>query len=349
VAGEAPQLRTRLTELVERHAGVRAALEAGIEVALAEPLRQAREKLAAEQLARHFPAVASGRWEASENLLLEGHHGRLTLASFEDARAFPFLATGGSPYLPGELLVETEDLVFLETAKLMAEGQRAWEGQLALVFEFEDQIAAEIRRSRAERTLKEWESYFLQAFEKKWGEERFERVWRGFGQVPEQAAGKYAAVFGNMAERIRNEVKNQYELAEKIPHEPSPVIENRQTGSEPVSEGSDIRASHTPGDGVAGGGDATVANAFHGGGPISCLEYLLMVVAVSLLVSGILALRWSRFVAIEVADLAGATAAFEAHLKVPPEHLRDQKVRFRLGALRRIILCQRRLATKEPK
>lgn len=216
---KAAAFRARLQSLTMRNQEVRDILQAGLDAALDPPLRSVRSSLAQSQLESHFPRVASGRWSAPERVLLQIVQGELGVRAFEECLELPQLPYDGRPYQHSALLMETEDLVLLDTSKLLAEGEAAWKEQEKVVRHFEIEIPKAIRESKEDRSVEEWEKHFVEKAETRWREQRG-RIWRGASAISPYAARKYVDLFQYMRELIRKHVKNEFEIA-KQPQTPT--------------------------------------------------------------------------------------------------------------------------------
>jgi hypothetical protein len=120
----------------------------------------------------------------------------------------------GKPFRQDSLLEETENLLIQGCQKLVLEGQEAARGQLNLVQENESAIKREVSESIHSRTLDLWVAYFQETIGKEWGQKRITVVWRGRSQNerPPNVDVKYSPLFGYTKTRIRQVVKDNFEM-----------------------------------------------------------------------------------------------------------------------------------------
>jgi hypothetical protein len=297
---KAAALRARLQGLALHDEEVRGTLAASLSTALDAPLGTARSSIAQAQLEAHFPKVASSRWSAPESVLLQIVQGELGISTFKDSLALPLLNSGGLPYQPSALLMETEDRVLSGTSKLLAEGKTAWDEQAKVVRHFEKEIPKAIRGSKEDRSAVEWEKHFVEKAETRWREKR-SWIWRGANPIPPSAAGKYVGLFQYMREQIRKHVKNEFEIA-KQPQ--TPTLSTR--APEAKIAGPAPRPSPISGGGPGGGGEGAGRGGSQGaqadgsgeggsgdGSVVGCLWFLLRLLLGCLFVTSIAAfIRW---------------------------------------------------------
>ena len=108
------------------------------------------------------------------------------------------------------------------------------------------------------RTPELWQDHFIEKLESRWREERPNLVWRGFTELPLNAAGKYLDVFGHAEMELRDLVRRQFELAEQVAEEAQLSVQKvdqgqiAQAGSESETGGADSPTDQA-GPGVPGG------------------------------------------------------------------------------------------------
>ncbi|MFC1678795.1 hypothetical protein ACFL2T_01050 [Elusimicrobiota bacterium] len=221
--------------------------------------RSVRSEIAEIQLKAHFAPVAGGGWAGSEYVLKRVAHSDLRINGFEQAAALQGVSLGGKPHRRSSLLEETEHKLVARVNKLLAEGRRAWDGQLAIVKGMEGDMRSELSKKAAERSEKEWLGFYTGRVRKVWAKDRVRVVWHGRPHLPPNAATKYAPLFAYTGEEIEKIIHMFFEarrirLAEKanVKHE-----QRRTTGP---------RRNSVPDTGDAGGGVGKDGRASGGGG-----------------------------------------------------------------------------------
>ncbi len=206
----------RLEEAIGSDRKVRMSLDRILRKKISQPLTQARKQITEEQFSL-FPALSSGTWQPPESFLSEflmKWHGTRRLESalpnLSSCLALPEIPSGTENDNVEGLLEETEQVIVDACRRLMAEAQRAWVAQDRLVLRNEVKIRTEMYRAASEKEPEEWTVHFEGRIHEEWRRVRAEAVWNG--APPTARPDKYASLFKHTKDRIRQVVKDQYEV-----------------------------------------------------------------------------------------------------------------------------------------
>jgi hypothetical protein len=224
------RFQKRLEGYLQDDSAIRAALIATLREILSPSLNQARLEISQWQLKEHFPRVVSNEWTPQEDFIAEKAQSRSKglwisrepIVKDVDPN-LPGVTEGGAPYDSNELLLETERDLSGRLGKLIQEGVAVWDAQQGTLQMLEPAIRSDIGKDPGRMALPEWISHYENLLSEKWSTRRtavLESHWNG---PVEGSTKKYDRLFGRVKERVRQVVKDQFEVAIAPPTATPPV------------------------------------------------------------------------------------------------------------------------------
>lgn len=314
-----------------------------------------RGEIAQQQLGNHFPLIENGEWAVPENILKRIDEKSFGVSSYEDCINLPNITRSGVPYNHKTLFEETRNKLLAKVSKLLAEGEKAWEGQDDIVKKYQNQFEREIIANPNKYTVNQWIKIYTDSVENSWLRDRVATIWRGNTQAPQNVISKYSPLFGNTKSEVEKNVKKNFEVA--VEQQEKRRERDRRFSEEEAKKGSEGQTDNVSG--IKGtavpGGEQSVENEEKGGaqntpgigGVFDLLKripvwliWLIILLLCLLILSQVFSSNrfgWSGYV-LTVENLENATQHFNEIVGKSPDKTTDNEAVYKLDGRKKFII-----------